>query len=223
MSRFTATTPKALIEVCGRPFLRWKLEHLRANGISRVVISTGHLGEQIEREITAHCPPGMTVVCVADGPELLGTGGALGRLARLGHLDETFLLTFGDNYLTCDHQGVWSSFDPGRYDGLMTVWKITTDNEPRNAVVSDGRVTVYDKTLSSAEMLWVDYGLCVLTRRALLRHVPETGAVDLAGLLGSLASEGRLQALEVPDKYFEIGSESGLAELETMFRSRVTT
>ena len=38
------TTPKALIEVAGRPFALWQLELLRAHGAERVVMCVGHHG-----------------------------------------------------------------------------------------------------------------------------------------------------------------------------------
>lgn len=222
MSRLTATTPKALIEVGGRPFLGWKLDNLRDNGITRVVISTGHLGDQIEDFVARRVPDGMAVTCVSDGPQLRGTAGALRRMVDLGLLDESFLLTFGDNYLTCDHRSVIHSFDRSRFDGLMTVWKVDDPAEPRNAVVEDGRVIAYDKGETSPAMEWVDYGLCILTRNAVVRLVPESGSVDLSTVFSELARQARLQAHEVMERYFEIGSESGLVQLEEYFRTRKT-
>ena len=44
----TQTIPKALVEINGEPFLAHQLRLLRANGISRVVLCIGHLGEMIK-------------------------------------------------------------------------------------------------------------------------------------------------------------------------------
>src|SRR5260370_7689816 len=44
----TETIPKALVEVAGKPFILRQLEYLRRQGVSRVVLCTGFLGEQIE-------------------------------------------------------------------------------------------------------------------------------------------------------------------------------
>lgn len=43
----TRQMPKALVEVRGEPFLSHQLRLLRANGIARVVLCVGYLGEQI--------------------------------------------------------------------------------------------------------------------------------------------------------------------------------
>jgi len=45
----TETRPKALLPVASKPFLAHQLELLRSQGLSRVVLCVGHLGETIER------------------------------------------------------------------------------------------------------------------------------------------------------------------------------
>ena len=44
----TATIPKALVEVAGRPVIDHQLALLRRNGIRRVVLCLGYLGEQVQ-------------------------------------------------------------------------------------------------------------------------------------------------------------------------------
>lgn len=214
MSRFTSTVPKALIPVDGVPFLRIKLQSLASQGILDVVVSTGHLGDQIEHEVAHNTAPGMTVRCVPDGPTLLGTAGALRRIADRKLLAEKFLLTYGDSYLLCDHRAVAESFDETRFDALMTLWPVEDSDETPNATLRGDTVVRYDKGHHSPDMEWVDYGLLVVTRRVVTDMIPPDTAYDLATVCSSLAASGRLQGVEVPDKYFEIGSESGLAELE---------
>lgn len=214
MSRFTSTLPKALIPVRGVPFLRLKLEGLADQGVTDVIISTGHLGDQIEDEVRNHAPAGQTVRCIADGPELLGTGGALRRVSEEVDLDQSFLLTYGDSHLPCDHRHVFESFDPAHFDGLMTLWPVGATGERPNATLSADRVTDYDKQTLTPAMAWVDYGLLVLKRDAVEQMIPPRTPCDLANFCSQLARTGRLQGLEVPERYFEIGSEAGLAQLE---------
>jgi N-acetyl-alpha-D-muramate 1-phosphate uridylyltransferase len=47
----TATVPKGLVEVDGRPFIDHQLELLRRNGARQVVLCLGHLGEQVEAHL----------------------------------------------------------------------------------------------------------------------------------------------------------------------------
>jgi NDP-sugar pyrophosphorylase family protein len=68
--------PKALVPVCGRPFLEWQLDWLRAGGITRVLLAAGHLADVLERHLAARPPDGLDLVLSRE-PEPLGTGGAL--------------------------------------------------------------------------------------------------------------------------------------------------
>lgn len=47
MRPLTDTTPKPLLQVQGRPLLQWHLQALADAGVSRVVVNTAWLGEQI--------------------------------------------------------------------------------------------------------------------------------------------------------------------------------
>ena len=43
----TKTIPKALVEVAGKPFIERQLEYLRDQGITKIVLCIGYLGEMI--------------------------------------------------------------------------------------------------------------------------------------------------------------------------------
>jgi N-acetyl-alpha-D-muramate 1-phosphate uridylyltransferase len=43
----SALVPKALMSVAGRPFIFHQLDLLKSQGIERVVLCVGHLGEQV--------------------------------------------------------------------------------------------------------------------------------------------------------------------------------
>src|SRR6266568_4680690 len=79
----TETIPKALVEVAGRPFIDHQLALLKRNGIRRVVLCLGHLGEQVEQHLGNGGTRGMELRYAHDGDHLLGTGGALWRAAPL--------------------------------------------------------------------------------------------------------------------------------------------
>lgn len=219
MSRFTKELPKALIPVSGQPFIRYQLENLQRQGISQVLISTGYLGEQVEAEVAQNCPRGMSVTCVSDGQVLLGTGGSLRRLFDLSYLDNIFMLTYGDGYLTIDHEAVCNAFNPDSFDALMTVCNNQDGHELGNAIVDEGRVSLYRKGEKNTRMKWIDYGLSILQSSLLLKIEPNIPS-DISYLFESLSQKGRLQAYLSDRHYFEIGSESGLVELEKYLSDR---
>src|SRR5262249_8103214 len=49
LGALAATTPKALVEVAGQPFVDHQLVLWQRHGLRRVVVCVGHLGEQIVR------------------------------------------------------------------------------------------------------------------------------------------------------------------------------
>ncbi len=209
--------PKAMIPVAGMPFVRHQLALLACGGVTDVLICTGYLGEMIELEITEHPTPGLTVRCLADGPQLVGTAGALRRASAEGLLDDRFLVLYGDSYLEIDYQSVWHAFDPLRYQALMTVLRNDAGLDRSNAAFDNGVVTMYRKGVddpASIGLEFVDYGLSIVTRTSVDEFVPVGESADLSGLFQRLAEIGTLQGYRAPNRFYEIGSEQGLTDLE---------
>src|SRR5664280_2820609 len=104
----TERVPKALIEVAGEPFLAHQLRLLRRHGFERVVLSVGHLGEKIEAFAGDGRAFGLRVEYAFDGPQLLGTAGALRRALPI--LGDAFAVIYGDSYLPCDYRAAPVSY-----------------------------------------------------------------------------------------------------------------
>src|SRR5947209_340791 len=79
----TETIPKALVSVAGQPFLAHQLRLLHHAGIRKVVLCVGYRGEKIEKEFGDGSRFGLRLAYSFDGPELLGTGGALKKALPL--------------------------------------------------------------------------------------------------------------------------------------------
>src|SRR5437763_6730628 len=96
------TTPKALIDVNGEPFIMHQLRLLKERGISRIVLCVGHLGEQIQKLVGSGSNLGLDVQYSFDGPRLLGTGVAIKK--AMNKIDApAFFVLYGDSYLECDY------------------------------------------------------------------------------------------------------------------------
>jgi len=78
---------------------------------------------------------------------------------------------------------------------------------------------VYDKKRRLGEMRHIDYGLGVF-RAAAFDGFPRDRPVDLAEVQQSLAARGQLAALEIAERFHEIGSPEGLRELEALLAAR---
>ncbi len=206
-----ASTPKCLVDVNGTPFLLHQARLLASRGVTRVVVLAGHLGEQVAAARDClQWPPGLEVEVVLDGPRLLGTAGALRR--ALAHLGDPFFVLYGDSHLACDYHAVHASFLACGKPAIMTIHRNENRWEPSN-VESDGRsVHVYDKHRHTARMHHIDYGLG-LFRAAVFAGIADGERADLAEVYAALAARRELAAHEVAERFYEIGSPHGLAEL----------
>ena len=212
----TETIPKALIEIAGEPFLGHQLRLLRAGGIREVVLCVGYLGEQVRDYAGDGSAFGLHVEYSFDGPQLLGTAGAIKRAVPL--LGDAFLVVYGDSYLPCDYDAVARAFANSGKLGLMTVFRNHGQWDTSNVEFSQGRILAYDKANRTPRMQYIDYGLGAFRREA-FDAVPDDRPHDLAAVYQSLLREDQLSAWESPERFYEIGSQDGIREL-TEFLSR---
>lgn len=211
----TQAIPKALVEINGEPFLAHQLRLLRANGISRVVLCVGHLGEMIRDYLGDGSRFGIRAEYSFDGPALLGTAGALHKALPL--LGDAFFVLYGDSYLPCRFEAVQESFEASRKPALMTVFRNQGQWDASNVEFENGRIVAYDKRNRTPAMKHIDYGLGVLSRAALKAVVPPC---DLATLYQDLLKRGDLASCEVAERFYEIGSFGGVQELADYLRQR---
>lgn len=92
--------PKSMAPVAGRPFLAWLLDALADQGLRRVILATGYLGDQIETALGAAWR-GM-LLAYSRETQPLGTGGAVALAAREVSGDTFFVLN-GDTSLELDY------------------------------------------------------------------------------------------------------------------------
>jgi NDP-sugar pyrophosphorylase family protein len=213
LGSLTEKMPKSLVAIDGEPFVAHQLRLLQRRGIERVILCVGHLGEQIERAIGDGMSFGVQVTYSYDGAKLQGTAGAI-RTA-LPKLGESFFVMYGDSYLACDYAAVQQEFLRGGMLGLMTVFLNDGQWDTSNVEFEAGRILAYSKKNRTARMRHIDYGLGVFRAEAFAR----TQATDLADVYADLLQAGELAAVEVRERFYEIGSPAGLQEMKN-FLSR---
>ncbi len=213
----TEKVPKSLLPVAGRPFLAHQLELLRRQGLRRVVVCLGHLGELVVKEFGDGSAHGVQLDYSFDGPALLGTGGALRQ--ALSKLGRAFFVLYGDSYLTTPFRPVAECFERSGKSGLMTVYRNEGRYDTSNVVFADGTIRVYDKKARRPEMRHIDYGLS-LFRPSVFEAYPAGTKFDLAEVMQGLVARHDLAGYEVSERCYEIGSPAGLAELEVVLRGK---
>jgi NDP-sugar pyrophosphorylase family protein len=217
----TETLPKSLLEVRGKPFVDHQLAWLAAHGVSEVLLSVGHLGEQLEAHVGDGSRYGVAVAYVNEGATLRGTAGALALAAERGALAEEFLLTYGDSYLPIDFGAVANAFQRSGKPALMTVFHNEGRWDTSNVVFDAATETIalYDKSRTrrpASDYRYIDYGLSALRREVIEREVPRGTKYDLADVFRPLSERGELAGYLVRERFYEIGSPSGLADLEAL-------
>jgi N-acetyl-alpha-D-muramate 1-phosphate uridylyltransferase len=212
----TEAIPKALVEVAGKPFILRQLDYLRGQGISRVVLCVGFLGEQIEAVVGDGAACGLSVSYSQDWPTLMGTGGALRQALPL--LDSQFLVLYGDSYLPIDFASVERAFLSSGKPALMTVQRNADQWDKSNVLFVDNAIVEYNKRAPKPSMRHIDYGLGAISAQV-LADINSTGPFDLADIYHRLSLSGQLAGYEVHERFYEIGSHKGLAEAADYFKS----
>jgi NDP-sugar pyrophosphorylase family protein len=205
----TETTPKVLIDVNGEPFIAYQLRLLHVNGVRRVIVCAGYLGEMIQDFVGDGVRFGLQVELSFDGPRLLGTGGAIKKALPL--LGQAFFVLYGDTYLPCDYHAVQTEFEKSGRLALMTVFRNDGLWDRSNVEFVDGRILAYDKRNQTARMHHIDYGLGVFHQSA-FEIAPGDQPHDLATVYQDLLKQDQLAAFEVNQRFYEIGSFEGLEE-----------
>lgn len=206
----TEKIPKLLVEVAGEPFFSHQLRLLKKNGLTRIVLCVGYLGEMIAEQYGDGSKWGVQIDYAFDGEKLLGTGGALIR--ALPKLGEAFYVLYGDSYLPIDYQAVGRSFLTANQLGLMTVFANNEAYDTSNVWFEGGHIKLYSKKEKVPQMRHIDYGLG-LFRAAAFDGYPRDTPVDLATIQTELVQRNELAGYEVKERFYEIGSHPGLKEL----------
>lgn len=95
MRPLTATRPKPLVEVAGKPLLDHALDRLRAAGVSRAVVNVHYLADALEAHVRNNVR-GIDIVISDERAQLMETGGGLVKaLPLLG--DQPFVTVNSDN------------------------------------------------------------------------------------------------------------------------------
>ena len=209
--------PKALAPLGGRPFLLRQLEWLEGHGVREAVLCVGHGADELRRELGDGEKLGV-VLRYSTEPSPLGTGGAL-------HLAGSFvegpaLVLNGDTLVSCDP---WE-LERRRWErgavGALALYQ-TDDARSRGRVECNpqGRITrFHEKDASHRGMAWVSGG-CYAFSPGLWRHFPEGASSLERDVLPHLAAEGRLEGLETPGEFFDIGTPEEWERAERHFAS----
>lgn len=195
--------PKPLVPVAGRPFLYWVTSWLIGQGISDIVYSAGHLGDQIETWVAElRLAEHSRAVCRRERSPL-GTAGAV--LACLDVCQDLVLVVNGDTLLLAELSPIVSRFQADRLDGLIVAVPVADASRFGTLELGDdGLLRSFREKQPGAGI--VNGGVYLFPRAVLERFLPFRALSIELDLLPELLRTGArigVVALEAP--FLDIG------------------
>ena len=210
--------PKALVEVGGIPFLHFKLLSLIQMGFTSVDILVGQHGDQIEQFVVSGSYPSISIRCFRDGPNLLGTAGAIASI--LDKLPSTFWVSYADSYVIADIGQANKEF--GNEEDCIMVVLHNQDRVETSNVSIDGvndYVLEYVKNSPLGSHVWIDYGILRLTKACFLSIVKDK-PVDLREVILNQIKAKHMRAFRTHELFWDVGTPDRLEETTQEFQRR---
>jgi D-glycero-alpha-D-manno-heptose 1-phosphate guanylyltransferase len=210
--------PKPMVPVLGRPFLDYLVDYLIYQGIQDLVISTGHLGDQIE----AYFAVGRADIrlrCVQEST-LLGTGGALAFVSACLHQRDHFLAVNGDSMAPFRLADLQVAVKAGADAAMVGVRVQDTGRFGSLKLGSDGTLIGFREKENSRGSGWINAGIYFLNPALL----PERGNIRPASIERDyfpLWLEGGKRIAVVPSNgpFIDIGTPESLAAAADFIRT----
>jgi len=212
----TERIPKSMIVFRNKPFLWHQLELVKKYQIHDIVLCVGYLADQIKNYFKGGKEMNMNIQ-YSEEKEPLGTAGALKNAEPL--LDEEFLVMNGDSYLMLDYTEIIKYFRKRTKSALMVVYKNYNYYEDSNVTVNNGLVTLYNRKIKTPEMVYVDAGL-YLFKKEVVKLIPNNTKILLDEIFVKLVEQKELLAFEISQRFYEIGSVSGLKEFKRFLEEK---
>ena len=214
LKKKTENIQKALIDIEGEPFISRQLTHLSNQGIKKVLICIGHLGNQIENYVGDGSKFKLKVFYSKDGNSLLGTGGSAKKASKI--LEENFFILYGDSFLPINFSNIQKAFFNKKKPALMTIIKNNNKWDKSNVFFKDNNL-IYNKNNPKNNMNYIDYGLSVVNK-SIFNLFPDNTKFDLSELFENLSNRDLLAGFEVYDRFYEIGSIKGIKDTINFFK-----
>jgi|TARA_B100002052_G_C15868611_1_gene593523 NDP-sugar pyrophosphorylase family protein len=204
----TATVPKALIDIEGKPILTRILDHAAEQGVNRALILIGHLGAAFDDY--EHSAVDITFYKES---KPLGTGGAIWNARHL--LEDEFLMIWGDDLHAIDFEPLLTTHSTEQCPLTMTV---TKSHDKFNVEHHNGRVIRYDKSgVDHNGLNGYEAGTSIVQRKIVINYGREGRwsweeeiYPELSGLIAAHLDD---------TPFYDMGTPEGLEELRQIFRT----
>lgn len=219
MRPLTATTPKPLVRVAGKPLIDSALDRIEDAGIAKAVVNVHYLAESIEAHIGSRTAP--TVEFSDEREQLLETGGGMVKAKAAGQLPDPFF--------ACNADSIWldgprnafldlsQAWDPDRMDALLLVVthvRAHNFNGTGDFYMDAGGRLTRKKPDRIAPFIYT--GIQLVSHR-LLRDAPD-GKFSTNILWDRAIEEGRLFGVAFTGQWYEVGTPQHIRPTEVALR-----
>lgn len=206
MRPLTASRPKPLVRVAGKPLIDHALDKLDEAGVGSAVVNVHYLPDQMRAHLSQRTSPAITVSDETDA--LLETGGGVLRALPLIGADTFFSLN-SDNVWLDGPRNVFAAlsdaWDEDRMDALLLV--VSHAQAFNYTGLGDfhlGPLGEVTRRKQGRVAPYIFAGIQLLSKR-LLRDAPE-GSFGLMQVWERAIAEGRLFGLPHTGLWYEVGA-----------------
>lgn len=208
------STPKPLASVGERPFLELLVRQLRHQDIRQLVLCTGYLAAEIEKELGEGRAWDVSIEYSKETSPL-GTAGAVRLAEPLLRGVSDFLVMNGDSFMEIDFRELIAFHR--RSGGLASMAVVRMKNEMRYGkvqVAADGRVTGFMEKGTGDSAGLVNAGIYVFNQR-IFEHLPE-GKASLEKDVFPKNLDHGLYASEQRGVFIDIGTPEDYARAQAL-------
>jgi mannose-1-phosphate guanylyltransferase len=208
------STPKTLASLGNKSFLELLIRQLRHQGIRRLVLCTGYLADQIEKQFGDGQAWDVEIEYSIE-PNPLGTAGALKLAQRYIGGDCDFLVMNGDSFVEVNFDNLLQAHRT--HGGLANMAVVEVNNAGRYGTVKvddAGRVSAFFEKTSDDKPGLINAGVYVFNR-AVLRYIPEGPASLERAVFPQILDEG-VYALKQNGIFIDIGTPEDYARAQKL-------
>ena len=215
-AEFLVQTPKLLAPLAGRPYLDYLVHWLGLYGVRRVVLSLGHLAEEVLRYLDSHTYANMEVVPIVE-PAPLGTLGGIAHCRGQVHSDP-ILVVNGDTYIDAD-LGAFLEFHRSQNFAASLVCTMVDDASRYGGVEFDeqGAITAFrEKQPDGGGAGYISGGMYLLGAEA-LDHIGSIGTGSVERDFFADQSALKLGAFAGRYQFIDFGTPESIQEAQEFF------
>lgn len=208
--------PKCLMEVSGKPFIFYILQHLKSLGVLDVVLCTGYKSEMIELSVKYNYL-GMRISYSRE-TKPLGTGGAIINAINLIE-NNTFIVLNGDSFCAFDFSQSDLLQEEKSFIYVHELSDVSRFGEVK--FNNSGFVTGFTEKSGIKKMGFINSGIYILHRSDMERFPKDTQVSFEKEILHTLI--GKLKVRLCKDGFIDIGTPESYGEAESFFASLSTS